>query len=230
MEHERFRDLVSQFGELSRGQKHQASEQLQTENQAAESLAAIELSVDEARTCARCNSPGAVARGKNRGLRRYGCKACGRNFNATTNTPLQGLHHKERWLTYGESLSNDEIYLLHSYKGQAEARRKSGRAPRRRGGQASKRGLSGELVPMLFATDRGGATRCHTLRRSNAESMVQLLKTKVSSDALLVSDANPCYGVVSSYLDSYMRWYHLLSRQGGRNSPEICLRAALSRL
>ena len=166
MNHDQCRDLVPQCGELSRGQKRQASEVLQTENEAAESLAAIELSVDEARTCPRCNSPGVVARGKNRGLRRYLCKVCGRTFNATTNTPLQGLHHKERWLTYGQSLSNgetvhesaerckiapstafrwrhrflqaveqalpvmegiveaDETYLLHSYKGQAEARRK----------------------------------------------------------------------------------------------------------
>ena len=206
---------------------------LQTENEAAESLAAIELSVDEARTCPRCNSPGAVARGKNRGLRRYLCKVCGRTFNATTNTPLQGLHHKERWLTYGQSLSNgetvhesaarckiapstafrwrhrflqtveqappvmegiveaDETYLLHSYKGQAEARRKSGRAARRRGGQASKWGLSAELVPMLFATDRSGATLCHTLSHADADSMVRLLKAKVKSDALLVSAAMP---------------------------------------
>ena len=90
---------------------------------------------------------------------------------------------------------------------------------------------------MLFATDHSGATLCHTLSHADADSMVQLLKAKVKSDALLVSDANRCYaavakslGVASSYLDSYMRWYHLLSRQGGCNSPEICLRAAVSRL
>ena len=39
-----------------------------------------------------------------RGLRRYQCKDCGRTFNALTGTPLSGLHHKERWLSFGASL------------------------------------------------------------------------------------------------------------------------------
>ena len=40
-----------------------------------------------------------------RGLRRYQCKGCGRTFNALTGTPLSGLHHKERWLSFGASLA-----------------------------------------------------------------------------------------------------------------------------
>ena len=43
-----------------------------------------------------------------RGLRRYQCKGCGRTFNALTGTPLSGLHHKERWLSFGASLAKGE--------------------------------------------------------------------------------------------------------------------------
>ena len=36
------------------------------------------------------------------------CKGCGRTFNALTGTPLSGLHHKERWLSFGDSLAQGE--------------------------------------------------------------------------------------------------------------------------
>ena len=49
-----------------------------------------------------------MSRGKARGLRRYRCKGCGRTFNALTGTPLSGLHHKERWLSFGASLAEGE--------------------------------------------------------------------------------------------------------------------------
>ena len=42
------------------------------------------------------------------GLRRYQCKGCGRTFNALSGTPLSGLHHKERWLSFGASLAKGE--------------------------------------------------------------------------------------------------------------------------
>ena len=72
------------------------------------SKAAIELAVDEARRCPHCAAEGAVSRGMARGLRRYQCKGCGRTFNALTGTPLSGLHHKERWLSFGASLAEGE--------------------------------------------------------------------------------------------------------------------------
>ena len=55
-----------------------------------------------------CASEGAVSRGMARGLRRYQCKGCGRTFNALSGTPLSGLHHKERWLSFGASLAKGE--------------------------------------------------------------------------------------------------------------------------
>ena len=35
-------------------------------------------------------------------------KGCGRTFNALSGTPLSGLHHKERWLSFGASLAKGE--------------------------------------------------------------------------------------------------------------------------
>ena len=50
------------------------------------------------------------------GFARYGagsaalrqCKDCGRTFNALSGTPLSGLHHKKRWLSFGASLAKGE--------------------------------------------------------------------------------------------------------------------------
>jgi len=72
------------------------------------SLAAIELGVGEDRRCPHCNTTGAVANGKARGLQRYLCKACRRTFGALTGTPVSGLHRKEEWLTFGASLAQGD--------------------------------------------------------------------------------------------------------------------------
>ena len=64
--------------------------------------------VDEERRYPRCDTPGAVSRGRDRGLRRYPCKGCGRTFNAATGAPLSGLHRKEQWLSFGEALATGE--------------------------------------------------------------------------------------------------------------------------
>ena len=93
---------------LTRAQRREALAVLSGRSEGAASKAAIELGVDEARRCPHCSSEGAVSRGMARGLRRYQCKGCGRTFNALSGTPLSGLHHKERWLSFGASLAKGE--------------------------------------------------------------------------------------------------------------------------
>ena len=93
---------------LTRVQRREALAVLSGRSEGAASKAAIELGVDEARRCPHCASEGAVSRGMARGLRRYQCKGCGRTFNALSGTPLSGLHHKERWLSFGASLAKGE--------------------------------------------------------------------------------------------------------------------------
>ena len=94
--------------DLTAPQRAEVAAALSERPQGAASLAAIELGVDDERRCPHCGSGGAVSRGKARGLRRYRCKACGKTFGALTGTALSGLHHKERWLSFGESLAEGE--------------------------------------------------------------------------------------------------------------------------
>ena len=93
---------------LTRAQRREALAVLSGRSEGEASKAAIELGVDEARRCPHCASEGAVSRGMARGLRRYQCKGCGRTFKALSGTPLSGLHHKERWLSFGASLAKGE--------------------------------------------------------------------------------------------------------------------------
>ena len=108
MDHERFRDWFSRVDELTAAQRKEVAAVLSEPSEGVASLAAIELGVDDERRCPRCGAGGAVSRGKARGLRRFRCKECGRTFGALTGTALSGLHHKERWLSYGASLAEGE--------------------------------------------------------------------------------------------------------------------------
>ena len=105
MDHKQYQEWLSGIDRLSPAQRREAEAVLSGGSQASASLAAIEAAVGEDRRCPHCGTPGAVSRGKARGLRRYQCKGCGRTFNAATGTPLSGLHRKERWLAFGNCLS-----------------------------------------------------------------------------------------------------------------------------
>ena len=56
----------------------------------------------------------------------------------------------------------DETFFLESFKGKKQARV---RAPRKRGGKASKRGLSDEQIPVLMGRDRPGPPPTSFLRK-----------------------------------------------------------------
>ena len=209
MERKAFQTWLSAIDTLSAAQKTEVGEVLAGRPVGEASLAAVESSVGENRSCPHCGTPGAVANGKARGMQRYLCRSCKRTFGAVTGTPLSGLHHKDVWLTFGECLANgdtvaasakrcgiavstafrwrhrflaaietdteklrgiveaDETFVLESRKGDRSwSRAKEGkpsaeppaRKARKRGGKATKRGLSDEQVPVLVATDRSGAT------------------------------------------------------------------------
>lgn len=55
--------------------------------------------------CGHCASCEVVKNGHSRGLQRHCYRACGKTFNATTGTPLAGLHSKERFFEQGECLA-----------------------------------------------------------------------------------------------------------------------------
>jgi transposase-like protein len=83
----------------------------------------------------------------------------------------------------------DETYFLYSEKGS----RKLDRPARKRGGKASKRGLSDEQVPVLIARDRNNATADEILPDRSAESLSTALKPVIAKTAVLVSDGAAAY-------------------------------------
>lgn len=83
----------------------------------------------------------------------------------------------------------DETFFLKSYKGQ----RHLDRAPRKRGGAASKPGLSSEQVPVLVLRDRSGATTDAVLENLQATTIHGVITPVVAKDAVLVSDGSDAY-------------------------------------
>ena len=80
----------------------------------------------------------------------------------------------------------DETYVLESRKGARNLERKA----RRRGGKASKRGLSDEQVPVLVAADRSGATVSAVLPAVNAGPLREVIAPVVDEDIVLVTDGH----------------------------------------
>ena len=108
MDRAEFQDWLSVAGRLISAQRAKAADALSNEMDEKRTVAAVEWSVGESRICPRCGEGAAVRKGMARGLMHNLCKSCGRTFNAVTGTPLQGLHKKERWLSFGESLAEGE--------------------------------------------------------------------------------------------------------------------------
>ncbi len=85
----------------------------------------------------------------------------------------------------------DEMFMLESQKGA----RTLDRPARRRGGRASKRGISRELDCILVARDRSGQTVDAVVGRGalTAAQLERLLLPRLDRQVLLVSDAHAAY-------------------------------------
>ena len=112
MERDAFQAWLSGIDKLSDERKIGAGEVLADRSADEASLAAVEMSVGEDRTCPHCGAHGAAANGKSRGLQRYLCRSCNRTFGAVTSTPVSRLHRKELWLTFGECLANGDTVAV----------------------------------------------------------------------------------------------------------------------
>jgi len=85
----------------------------------------------------------------------------------------------------------DETYQLRSYKGQPRRlRAEQSREARRRGGKATKRGLSDEQIPILVLRDRAGQTADFVLERANVQHIKPVLAQSLADDAILCTDAS----------------------------------------
>jgi hypothetical protein len=83
----------------------------------------------------------------------------------------------------------DETFFFRSFKGA----RCTGRAPRKRGGTASKPGTSDEQVPVLVLRDRSGATADGVLESLKVAEFYRVLTPVVAKDTVLVSDGARVY-------------------------------------
>jgi len=108
MEHEDFQAWLAEADGLSPRQRDEAARVLAEPASLASVLALLEARIDESRRCPHCAVEGAVIRGRSNGLRRYGCRGCGKTFNALTGTPLARLRKKELWAAFAEGLSDGD--------------------------------------------------------------------------------------------------------------------------
>ncbi len=110
MDHKQFQEWLPGPDHLGPARRQQAEAVCLGDTETSASLAAIEAAVGEDRQCPHCGAPGAISRGRARGLRRYQCKGCrktfNKTFNAATDAPLSGLHRKNKWLSFGTCLAD----------------------------------------------------------------------------------------------------------------------------
>ena len=91
----------------------------------------------------------------------------------------------------------DETYFRRSLKGQTVR----GRARRRRGGRAAKRGTStAEYVPVLVARDRAGATTDFILQAPDKANVLAALASVLPPDAVLCSDGGGALAKAAEHL------------------------------
>ena len=74
------------------------------------------------------------------------------------------------------------------------------RKARKRGGKATKRGLSDEQVPVLVAADRSGTTFSTVLQKVNADTLQKALAPVMDKHTLLVTDGNNSYPLCATAL------------------------------
>jgi len=113
----------------------------------------------------------------------------------------------------GGIVEADETYLLHSAKGQPKVRAALGREARKRGGKATRRGLSREQVPVFVATDRGGKISCRVSDTFNALRASEALSV-VNKDAVLCSDGHRAYVTAARRLG--LQHERIVHTDGGR--------------
>ena len=80
----------------------------------------------------------------------------------------------------------DETFFLESFKGKKKGME---RAPRKRGGKASKRGVSDEQIPVLICRDRTGSTTDFVLEKADKAHICAALKPVLSPDSILCTDS-----------------------------------------
>ncbi|GHU58903.1 hypothetical protein FACS1894133_4570 [Clostridia bacterium] len=92
----------------------------------------------------------------------------------------------------------DETYVLESEKGRKFSENHH-REPRKRGGKASKRGLSNEQICVQSAVTSSGKCVALTVNRSNPtkEEIEQVFADRIVADTTIICDGNESYEILS---------------------------------
>lgn len=101
------------------------------------------------------------------------------------------LPNEQKAMSLAGIAEADETFFLRSLKGK---KRGMPRAPRKRGGKASKRGLSDEQIPVLICRDRTGSTADFVLDKADKEHIGAALKPILAKDAILCTDSGKALG------------------------------------
>lgn len=89
----------------------------------------------------------------------------------------------------------DETFFLRSSKGQP-----TGRKSRRRGGRVSRSERGMDLIPVLVARDRSGATADFLLEAVSKACLSEALQLRVQSDAILCTDGSAAMAAAAKEL------------------------------
>jgi transposase-like protein len=116
-------------------------------------------------------------------------------------------------------VESDETFVLESYKG---TRSGMPRKSRKRGGSATKRGLSAEQIPVIVARDRQGATTDAVLPRLNRASIAAALEGAVTPANAFCCDGG---GAIVAFARRAGIVAHVLPRPGkpDPNAPDFHL-------
>ena len=97
-----FEDWLKGLSRLNRGQREALEAGLEPALRHDAVVTYLEAQVPS--HCPACQGNRLYRWGRQAGLQRYRCRACGTTFTALSGTPLARLRHKDRWLTYGQAL------------------------------------------------------------------------------------------------------------------------------
>lgn len=96
-------ELITGFKQLSAEQQHEVVNELYrhlVHGEAGETTVKAESDKLLGEKCPHCGSKSYFANGRLKGVQRFRCKECGKYFNESTGTALEGLHKKDRFSKY----------------------------------------------------------------------------------------------------------------------------------
>ena len=127
----------------------------------------------------------------------YSIKRCGEETGICVQTSFDWRHkilnsfNEQRPDSFTGIVESDDIFFLESSKGSRNMSRKS----RKRGGKASKRGISNEQIAVVVTQDRKSSKELVVAKKGRITKKIleEILGGKIASDATLCTDSHRSY-------------------------------------